>query len=441
MRQRWKRIAGFALGAALLGAVVAYIAGWRVPSVVTLLRSAGPPIRLGLLHSQTGFLAISEKSLLDAEILAIDEINAAGGIDGRRLAWSAPDCRSDPGTFAAQAGQLIEKEGAAALFGTWTSECRKAVLPVVEGRSHLLFFPGNFEGIERSPRVVYTGGAANQSVLPAVRWAFDSLKARRFFVIGVEEVWSRTSAEMAKDAIKCAGAEVVGEHYLGVPSAGVDEGVEAIRRAKPDVVLNFLFGDANPTFYAAFLKAGFAADALPVVAFGFSEDESRLFRPGDVIGHYAAWNYFQSIPRLESREFVRRFRAKYGEGRMVGDAMVAAYNGVHFWAQAAREAGTADASAVIAALDRQSLDAPDGIITVDSATRAAWRPFHVARLRPDGLQFEVVWSIPRSIRPVTFVGTRSAEEWRAFQAGLRDRWGGGWAGGTPMPRAGSAANP
>ena len=207
------------------------------------------------------------------------------------------------------------------------------------------------------------------------------------------------------------------------------------------MVLNFLFGDANPTFYAAFQRAGFSAATLPVVAFGFSEDESRLFVPGDVVGHYAAWNYFQSIPRPESREFVRRFRAKYGEGRMVGDAMVAAYNGVHFWAQAAREAETADPTAVIAALDRQSRDAPDGIISIDPATRSAWRPFHVARLRPDGLQFEVVWSIPRPIRPVTFVGTRPADDWRAFQADLRKRWGGGWAGGTATPRAGSAANP
>ena len=440
MRQRWWVFAGAALVAALIGAGAAYLAGWRVASALALLRGSGPPIRLGLLHSQTGLLSISEKSLLDAEILAIDEINAAGGVDGRRLAWVAPDCRSDPGAFADQARRRVEQEGVAALFGAWTSECRKAILPVVEGRSGLLFFPGNFEGIERSPRVVYAGGAANQSVLPAVRWAFDSLKARRFFVVGVEEVWSRTSAEMAKDAARCAGAEVVGEHYLASASAGVEEGIEAIRRAKPDVVLNFLFGDANPTFYAALREAKFTADALPVVAFGFSEDESRLFRPGDVVGHYAAWNYFQSVPRPENQEFVRRFRAKYGEGRMVGDAMVAAYNGVRFWAQAAREAGTVDATAVLAALDRQSMDAPDGIVTVDPSTRATWRPFHVARLRPDGLQFEVVWSIPRSIRPVTFVATRPADEWRAFQDGLRARWG-GWAGGTATPRAGSAANP
>ena len=441
MRQRWKMFAGIATVAALLGAGVAYLAGWRAPALLAMVRGTAPPIRLGLVHSQTGYLAISEKSLLDAEILAIDEINAAGGVDGHRVSWVAPDCRSDPATFAAQARELIEKEGVAALFGTWTSECRKAVLPVVEARAGLLFFPGNFEGIERSPRAVYAGGAANQSILPAVRWAFDSLKARRFFVLGIDEVWSRTSAEIAKDAVRCAGAEVVGESYLAAASSGVDESIEAIRRGKPDVVLNFLFGDSNPTFYSAFKRAGFAADALPVVAFGFSEDESRRFVPGDVVGHYAAWNYFQSVPRPENQDFIRRFRAKYGEGRAVGDAMVAAYNGVHFWAQAAREAETADATAVIAALDRQSLDAPDGIITIDPATRVTWRPCHVARLRPDGQQYEVVWSIPRPIRPVTFVGTRSAEEWRAFHAALRARWGGGWAAGIATPRAGSAANP
>ena len=441
MRQRWKMVAGAILVAALLGVCLAYLGGWRAPSVGGLLRRAGPPVRLGLLHSQSGYLAISEKSLLDAEILAIDEINAAGGIGGRRIVWSAPDCRSDPGTFATQARQLIEKEGTDALFGAWTSDCRKAVLPVVEERSSLLFFPGNFEGVERSSRVVYAGGAANQSVLPAVRWAFESLKARRFFVVGVEEIWSRTSAEIAKDAVRCAGAEVAGEHYLAAASADVDATIEAIRQAKPDVVLNFLFGDSNPTFYTAFKKAGFTADSVPIVAFGFSEDESRRFRPAEIVGHYAAWNYFQSIDRSENQEFIRKFRARYGDGRVVGDAMVAAYNSVHFWAQSAREMGATDASAVIAGLDRQSMDAPDGIVTIDPPTRSVWRPFHVARLRPDGQQFEVIWSISRPIRPVTFVGTRTSEEWRSFQAGLQARWGGGWAAGVATPRAGSGTNP
>lgn len=441
MRQRWKFWAGAALVAILLAGGAAYLAGWRSGSVLAMVRSGGPPIRLGLLHSQTGTLAISETSLLDAEVLAIDEINAAGGVGGRRVAWSAPDCRSDPATFGAQARRLVEEEGAVALFGGFTSECRKAALAVVEAKGGLLFYPGNFEGIERSPRAIYAGGAANQSVLPAVRWAFDTLKARRFAVVGVEEVWSRTSAEIAKDAVRAAGGEVVAERYLATASAKTEDCVEAIKAARPDLVLNFLFGDANPTFYSAFKKAGLAADALPIVAFGFGEDEARRFATGDAVGHYAAWNYFQSVPRPENREFIRRFRAKYGEGRAVGDAMVAAYNAVHFWAQAAREVGTPDAPAVVAALDRQSMDAPDGIISVDPATRAVWRPFHVARLRPDGQQYEIVWSILRPIRPVTFVGTRPADEWRDFQAAQRARWGGAWAAGAATPRAGSAANP
>ena len=429
MRQRWKLILGSLFLLGVLAATVGVLFGWEPSKLIAWGRDRGAgPIRLGLLHSKSGSLAISEQSVLDAEIMAIDEINEAGGIGNRKIVWSAPDCQSDPVVFASQARDLIDKEQVAALFGAWSSECRKAVVPVVEEKSSLLFFPGNFEGIEKSPRVIYAGGAANQSVLPAVRWAYDSMKARRFFVVGLEEVWSRCSSEIGKDGVKAAGGEVVGESYLSPLSSDVDGMVESIRQANPDVVLNFLIGDPNIAFYSAFHRAGFTPDRLPIVAFGFSEDETRRFNPADVTGHYAAWNYFQTLNRPENREFVRRFRAKYGESRMVGDSMVAAYNSVRFWAQAAREVGTTDIAALSSSLDRQSMDAPDGIVTIDPMSRVVWRPFHVGRMRADG-QLEIIWSIERPIRPVLFVGTRTAEQWRSFLENLHHGWGDRWSAG------------
>ena len=444
MRSRWKLILGTVAAASTLIICLVLWLGWdSFATLVALRHQALPPIRLGLLHSQSGLLSLSEKSILDAEILAIDEINAAGGIGGRQVVWTAPDCRSDVPTFVTEARRLLEQEKVTALFGCWTSESRKAVIPVLDEFGALLFFPGNFEGIERSQRVIYAGGAANQSVLPAVRWAYDTLGSRKFFVVGLEEVWSRTSCEIAKDGVKATGAELVGESYTVSQTPAVDPIVESIRQAKPDIILNFLFGESNIAFYSALRRAGMPPDRMPIIAFGFAEDESRRFQQADVVGQYAAWNYFQSVDRLKNREFVRKFRAKYGENRVIGDPMVAGYDSVMFWAQSAREVGVGSTAALTSNLLRQSMDAPDGIITIDSDSQAFWRPFHVGRLLSNG-QFELIWSISKPIRPVLYVGTRTSEQWKTFSADLKKRWKGGWSAGAslaPNPNLNPNPNP
>ena len=437
MRSRWKFILGAAVAALIVVASLIIGLGWNsFASLIAVRHQALPPIRLGLLHSQSGLLSLSEKSILDAEIMAIDEINTSGGVGGRQVIWSAPDCRSDVNAFVSEARRLLEQDKVAALFGCWTSESRKAVIPVLDEFNSILFFPGNFEGIERSPRVFYAGGSANQSVLPAVRWAYDTLGTRKFFVVGLEEVWSRTTCEIAKDGIKAAGAELVGESYTVSQTPAVDLIVDSIRQAKPDLVLNFLYGESNIEFYKSLRRAGMPPDKLPVIAFGFAEDESRRFQQADIVGQYAAMNYFQSVDRPKNREFIRKFRTKYGESRVVGDAMVAAYDSVMFWAQSAREVGTGNTPALISNLLRQSMDAPDGIITIDSESQAFWRPFHIGRLMSNG-QFELVWSISKPIRPVLFVGTRTSEEWKTFLADLKKRWRGGWSAGASL---GSGSN-
>ncbi len=418
----------------------AYIAlGGRPPAGFGVV-GAGPggPIVIGLIHSQTGLMAISEKSLLDAELLAIDEINDRGGVGGRPVKGVVADGRSEPAVFGAQARRLIDSEKAVALFGGWTSESRKAILAVVEEKDNLLVFSANYEGMERSGNVLYTSGSANQTVVPAVRWCVDTLKARRFFVVGNEEIWSRCAAEIAKDAAKAAGAEVAGEAYLPMAGGDVAPTIGAIKAARPDLILNTMIGESCLPFYAGLRPSGLAADKLPVMGFGIAEDELRRFPAGDMAGHYAGCSYFQSVDRDESRDFVRKFRAKYGANRVASDAIVAAYNGVMLWAQAAAEAGTAEPGAVQKHLDRQSLDAPEGIITIDPDSRVVWRPFHVGRSRPDG-QFDVVWSVTKPIRPVAFVGTRSRSQWREFVAGLQARWGGRWSASAGARAAASAS--
>jgi len=386
---RRRLLIGFGLvsvGAAFAYAVAIAAGFATVPAFESLLASARPPIVVGLLHSKTGPMAISETSLIDAEVLALEEINAEGGVAGRRLTWFIRDGRSDASVFATEARRLIETDKAGVLFGCYTAESRKAVKAVVEERGSLLLIPSNFE-------------------------------------------------EIAKDAVKAVGAEVAGEAYLPLAGVEVDQAVEAIRASKADVVLNLMVGDSNLPYYAAIRRAGLTPATVPTVAFGFSEDELRRFPAGDVTGHYAACNYFQSVDRSENREFVRKFKARYGQDRVTSDPIVAAYDLVKLWAQTAREVETDEALVVIDHIGRQSLDAPEGIITIDAESLVAWRPFHVGRARADG-QFDIVWSLTKPIHPLNYVGTRPVSEWRAFVDGLQARWGGRWstAGGpTPAP--------
>ncbi len=396
-----------------------------------LLAAARPPIVVGILYSQAGPMAISERSLIDAEVLALEEVNLRGGIDGRPVRWAIGDGRSDPSTFAAEARRLIEAEKVCVIFGCYTADDRKAVRAVVEQHGSILFLAANFEGMEPSARVIHAGGSANQSVGPSVRWAVDTLKARRFYLAGSDELWSRSALEIARDAVKASGGEVVGESFLPVGGSDVGPMVEAIRASRADAILGAIVGDSNVPFYRELRRAGLTPDKVPVISYSVGEDEVRAMAPGDVAGHYSAWNYFQSLDRDENRAFVRRFRGKYGESRVTGDAIVAAYDGVMLWAQAANEAGTVAPRTVFDYLGRQSLNAPDGIISIDSATRIVWRPFHVGRARADG-QFDIVWSIDKPIHPLLYTPTRTRAQWRAFVAGIRGR---------PAPAGGSTGPP
>jgi urea transport system substrate-binding protein len=192
------------------------------------------------------------------------------------------------------------------------------------------------------------------------------------------------------------------------------------------VVLNFLVGDSNVGFYAALKRAGSSPEKLPVVGFAIAEDELRRFPSGDMTGHYSAWSYFQSLDRPENLEFVRKFKARYGEERVVSDSMVAAHNAVMIWAQAVKDAGTGQAKIVLKHFDRQSLDAPEGVVTIDPESRIAWRPFHVGKARVDG-QFDVVWSIVKPIHPETYIATRSRMQWETLLVELKARWKGRWS--------------
>jgi urea transport system substrate-binding protein len=417
----------------VFGAVVIWFAPW-------LLGPVAPPIRVGILHSQTGAIAISEKSMIDAEILALQEINANHGLLGRRVEWVIADGRSDWPTFAREAQRLIDDEKVSVIFGCWTSASRKSVKPVVEQRSHLLIYPMAYEGLEQSPSIVYTGAAPNQQVIPALSWCFETLKARTFFLVGTDYVWSHCVNEIAKDQLKALGAECVGESYVLFGGTDVEASVKAIQKASPDVIVSTVVGDSNAPFYERLQTAGIRPERTPVLSFGIAEDELRKLPLRTMVGDYAAWDYFQSIDRPENREFVRRFQKQYGNDRVTSDAIVAAYNSVYLWAQAVGEAKSDKVADVLKAIRRQSLNAPEGIVSVDDETQHTWRPVYVGRIRSDG-QFDLVWSSQKPVRPIPYPRSRPRSEWESFLSGLYQTWG-GWANpGTSGSARGSGSVP
>ncbi|NCA11475.1 ABC transporter substrate-binding protein [bacterium] len=398
------------------------------------------PIIVGILHSQTGPMAISEKSMIDAEVLALEEINAGGGILGRPVRWVIADGGSDPPTFARRAEQLIRDDGATVVFGCWTSASRKSVLPVIEAADHLLVYPMSYEGLEQSPNVFYTGAAPNQQITPAVQWCHDELGARRFFLVGSDYIWPHCVNAIISDQLAGLGADRVGEAYIPFGSTAVDAAVREIAAAKPDVVLSSIVGDSALAFAKALRAAGVRAESTPVVTFALAEDELRLAAREDCAGHYAAWSYFQSIERPENQAFVRAFKARYGNDRTTSDVIAAAYDSVKLWAQAVAEAGTTEVQQVRNALRLQSLDAPEGIISVDPITQHTWRPVSIGRIRPDG-QFDIVWTSRTPVRPVPFPLSRSRDAWEELVAGLQRQWGGAWINPSTRPAPNAAGGP
>jgi urea transport system substrate-binding protein len=411
----------------LAAVIAAALAGWFLLDRLLVDRR---PIVVGILHSETGPMAVSERSMIDAEVLALEEINRSGGLLGRPVRWVIADGASDWPTFARQAERLIREQGVQVIFGCWTSACRKGVLPVVEAADHLLLYPMAYEGLEQSPNIVYTGAAPNQQITPAVQWCHESLGARRFFLVGSDYIWPHCVNAIVKDQLTGLGAELVGEAYVPFGATDLDAVARQIAAAQPDVILSTVVGDSALPFARAVRAAGLDAATTPIVTFAVGENELRGGVAADMAGHYAAWNYFQSLDRPENRAFVEAVQQRYGSDRSTSDTMVAAYNSVLLWAQAVREAGTADVGQVRAALRHQSLDAPEGIIAVDPETQHTWRPVFIGQIRADG-QVDVVWSSRTAVRPMPFPISRSRSEWEGFVADLYRGWGGRWAAPTP----------
>lgn len=401
------------LGGLSLVALVALLILW-----LQVLRPAAPrePIVIGLLQSLSGTMAVSEAPLVAATRLAVDEINAAGGLLGRPVQLQVQDTRSDATAAAAAAERLIAEQQAVALFGCWTSACRKAVKIVVEGRKHLLFYPMQYEGLEQSPHILYLGATPNQQILPATDWAMQGF-GRRVYLVGSDYVFPRTANAVLRDFIQLGRGDVLGERYLPLGATDMSAVMDDLRRLKPDLVLNTINGSSNEAFFSALVAAGLAD--LPLLSFSAAEPEMRAYGGGRLERHFVAWSYLRSLDSPANRDFLARLQRTAGDELLASDPAMAAYVAVQLWAAAVREAGSPQTDVVNAHLPQQTVVAPHGIVAVDPQTRHLWRQLRIAQARPDGQLLEV-HAQPRYIKPSPWPAYRSVEHWSAV-ADLHER--------------------
>jgi urea transport system substrate-binding protein len=386
------------------------------------------PVVVGVLHSQSGTMETSERPVVDATLLAIEEVNAAGGVLGRPIKVLEADGESDPTVFARKAEKLLGEDNASAVFGCWTSASRKAVRDVFQRRRGLLFYPVQYEGLEQSPAIVYTGPAPNQQLIPAVEFLTGPLAKKRLFLVGSDYVFPRTAHEIIKDQLKKKSDVVLaGEAFLPLGSPNADEVAAAIVKAKPDAIINTINGSTNFHFFRALRAAGVTATATPTLSVSITENELQGLNPAAMAGDYLAASYFQSVDTPASRAFVTKLRAKYGPNRVASDMMASAYSGVHLWAKAVAAAGSVDAEKVSAAIGGQEFDGPGGRVKIDPENRHAWLPVRIGKVRADG-QLDLVPGAgsEASVRPIPYPDTRSPVEWEQFLTGLNFQWGGRW---------------
>lgn len=344
---------------------------------------AADTVKVGILHSLTGTIAIAEKSVVDAEMLAIEEINKAGGVMGHKIEAVVEDGASDWPTFAEKARKLIVKDKVAAVMGCYTSASRKAVLPVFEKDKGLLYYPTYYEGLEISPNIMYTAQEATQSVIAAMEWLYKN-KGKSFYMIGSDYIWPRTTIKIAKATLARLGGKLVGEGYYPLGHIEFSSEINKIRASKPDVVLNCVVGGSNVAFFKQLTAAGITGKNQTVLSLAVSEEEVSGIGSDNTEGTLTCMGYFQSLKNAANEKFVKAFKAKYGQSRVVGDTLECGYIAVYLWKMAAEKAKSFDVEKVVAASSELPMDAPEGKVKFHKSNHHLWKHARIGTFRKDG---------------------------------------------------------
>jgi len=373
---------------------------------------AADTIKVGILHSLSGTMAISETVLKDVALMTIDEINAKGGVLGKKLEPVVVDPASNWPLFAEKAKQLIGQDKVAVMFGCWTSVSRKSVLPVVEELNGLLFYPVQYEGEELSKNVFYTGAAPNQQAIPAVEYLMskDGGGAKRFVLLGTDYVYPRTTNKILRAFLKSKGVKDtdIDEKYTPFGHSDYQTIVADIKKFSAGgktAVISTINGDSNVPFYKELGNQGLKATDVPVVAFSVGEEELRGVDTKPLVGHLAAWNYFMSLKNPANDAFKKKW-ADYAKAKklpgadkpLTNDPMEATYIGIHMWKQAVEKAKSTDTDKVVAAMAGQTFAAPGGMTsTMDAKNHHLHKPVFIGEVKADG-QFNVVWKTPAPVK-------------------------------------------
>ena len=392
-------------------------------SSIGMAAHAAETIKVGILHSLSGTMAISETALKETALMTIAEINAAGGVMGKQLEAVVVDPASNWPLFAEKARQLLTKDKVAVTFGCWTSVSRKSVLPVYKELNGLLFYPVQYEGEELEKNVFYTGAAPNQQAIPAVEYLMskDGGEAKRFVLLGTDYVYPRTTNKILRAFLHSKGVkdEDIMEDYTPFGHSDYQTIIAKIKKfaseGKKTAVVSTINGDSNVPFYKELGNAGLKATDVPVVAFSVGEEELRGVDTKPLVGHLASWNYFMSIKNAENTKFVKMYRdwAKKqnlpnADKVVTNDPMEATYIGIHMWKQAVEKAKSTDTDKVIAAMAGQTFKAPSGIMSkMDEKNHHLHKSVFIGEVKADG-QFNVVWKTKGPVK---------AQPWSPYIAG------------------------
>jgi urea transport system substrate-binding protein len=370
-------------------------------SAASCVDTSGDSVKIGFLNSLSGTMAISENTVHDALVLGAEQINASGGVLGKKLEVVSEDGASEPTVFAEKSTKLIGSDCVAAVFGGWTSASRKAMLPVFEGANSLLFYPVQYEGLEASPNIFYTGATTNQQIIPAL----DYLKQQgvtSLFLVGSDYVFPRTANKEIIAYAKANGIEVKGEEYAPLGHTEFATIVNKVKAAGAGAVFNTLNGDSNVAFFKEYRNAGLAPTAMPVMSVSIAEEEVGGIGVDNVAGQLTAWNYYQTIDSPTNSAFVQAYKAKYGQGRVTSDPMEAAYTSLFLWKAMVEKAQSFTTDDVNKAADGVSYEAPEGTVTVNGENHHIAKTALIGKVASDGLIY-TEWSSGAPIEPDPFL--------------------------------------
>lgn len=365
--------------------------------------TSGDKIKVGSLNSLSGTMAISEVTVRDSIKLAVDQINAEGGVLGKQIQIVGEDGASEPTVFAEKAEKLISSDCVAAVFGGWTSSSRKAMLPVFEDKDALLYYPVQYEGLESSKNIFYTGATTNQQIIPAL----DYLKEKgikSLYLVGSDYVFPQTANRIIKAYAQANGMEIKGEDYTPLGSTDFSTIVNKVRSSGAGAVFNTLNGDSNVAFFREYKNVGLTPQQMPVMSVSIAEEEVGGIGTQNINGQLVAWDYYQTLDNPVNKAFVAAYKKAYGENKPTSDPMEAAYVSVHLWKNTVEKANSFAVADVQKAAGGVSYDAPEGTVTIDGSNNHITKTARIGEIRPDGLIY-TVWDSGKPISPDPYLKT------------------------------------